>query len=117
MAAEEWIRVEHENELSAAVLVELRPCGFCGKTERFILLRRAGTGTSLNAEGDFQKAGGSWAIAPGLCINQRRPFDPSAAIVSGRLWRRADASHSDASAERVRVRAPKASASLASPLR
>ena len=86
----DWVRVESEKELRQAVLVELRPCGFCGKTERFMLLHQAGTGSSLTADGDFQKAGSSWTIAPGLCINPKRPFDPSAAIATGRLWRRAD---------------------------
>ena len=90
MASEEWVRVQHKDELREAALVELRACGFCGKTERFMLIRRAAAGTSLSAEGDFQAGGGSWSIAPGLCLNPRRPFDPSAAISSGRLWRRAE---------------------------
>ncbi len=90
MANDTWVRVENSDELREAALVELRPCGFCGKTERFMLLRRAGTATSLNTDGDFQAGGGAWIIAPGLCLHPRRPFDPSAAIASGRLWRRAE---------------------------
>jgi len=92
-----WIQVASADELRESVLVELRPCGFCGKTERFILLRRVAPagGASLSAEGDFQPAGDCWAIAPGLCLNRGRPFDPRAAISSGRLWRRADVSEQD----------------------
>ena len=87
-----WVRVEHEAELREAALLELRPCGFCGRTERFILLRRVVTdlGASLTAEGDFTTEGRPWSIAPGLCVRPGRPFDPSAAIATGRLWRRAD---------------------------
>jgi len=87
-----WVRVEREEELREGVLVEVRPCGFCGKTERFLLLRRVVTTmkASLTAEGDLKDQGACWSIAPGLCINPGRPFDPSAAIATGRLWRRAD---------------------------
>ncbi|HEY4187065.1 MAG TPA: hypothetical protein VGP07_18460 [Polyangia bacterium] len=87
-----WVQVEREKELREAALVELRPCGFCGRTERFILLHRVATtsNASLTAEGDFTAAGSSWSVAPGLCVHPRRPFDPSAAIATGRLWRRVE---------------------------
>jgi hypothetical protein len=110
-----WIQVASADELRESCLVELRPCGFCGKTERFMLLRRVAPagGASLSAEGDFLAAGQCWAIAPGLCLNRGRPFDPRAAIGSGRLWRRADVSeHDNATAraedagQRVRVPVP-----------
>ena len=92
-----WVQVRDPQELRAGALVELRPCGFCGKTERFMLLRGVTptTGASLKAEGDFQDSHGCWAIAPGLCLNRNRPFDPTAAIAGGRLWRRADLNVSD----------------------
>jgi hypothetical protein len=92
MSQEGWVRVEREEELREAALLELRPCGFCGRTERFILLRRVATtlNASLTAEGDFKAKGTSWAVAPGLCVNPARPFDPSAAIATGRLWRRGE---------------------------
>jgi hypothetical protein len=98
-----WIQVASGDELRESVLVELRPCGFCGKTERFMLLRRVAPagGASLSAEGDFHAAGECWAIAPGLCLNRGRPFDPRAAIGSGRLWRRVDASEHDKAASRL----------------
>jgi len=97
-----WIQVARADELRESVLVELRPCGFCGKTERFILLHRVAPagGASLSAEGDFHAAGECWAIAPGLCLNRGRPFDPRAAIDSGRLWRRADVSEHDEAVSR-----------------
>jgi hypothetical protein len=87
-----WVQVEREEELREAALLELRPCGFCGKTERFILIRRVVTelGASLTAEGDFTAEGRPWSIAPGLCVKSDRPFDPSAAIATGRLWRKAE---------------------------
>jgi len=99
-----WIQVASAHELRESTLVELRPCGFCGKKERFLLLRRVAPagGTSLSADGDFQSAGGCWAIAPGLCLHPRRPFDPVAAIATGRLWRRVDADEHDAATEQSR---------------
>lgn len=92
MSQKGWVQVERESELREALLVELRPCGFCEKTERFILLHRVATtsNASLTVEGDFTVTGSSWSVAPGLCVHPRRPFDPSAAIATGRLWRRVD---------------------------
>lgn len=92
MKRDGWIQVEREDELRAGALVEIRPCAFCGKTERMILLRPVVTtsGASLTEAGDFAAAGACWSVAPGLCVNPGRPFDPSAAIATGRLWRRAE---------------------------
>jgi len=88
----EWLLVQHADELRAGALVEVRPCAFCGKTERLMLLRRVApsSGASLTGAGDFMEAAGCWSVAPGLCANPRGLFDPSAAIASGRLWRRAE---------------------------
>lgn len=88
-----WIRVKDAQELGEGALVELRPCGFCGKTQRFMLLRRVTPtlGLGLTPAGDFQASSASWIIAPGICLNPNRPFDPLVAIADGRLWRRADA--------------------------
>jgi hypothetical protein len=102
-----WVRVKREEELREAVLVELRPCGFCGKTERFILFHRVVTtmNASLTAEGDMKDQGGCWSIAPGLCLHPGRPFDPSAAIATGRLWRRADEQDEQHERQREKVTA------------
>lgn len=102
---DDWIQVGSADELRAAALVELRPCGFCGKAERFMLLHRTtpAGGASLTVDGDFREPGACWAIAPGLCLHRGRPFDPSAAIASGRLWRRADVVQHDARERREAV--------------
>jgi hypothetical protein len=85
----EWIKVEGADELTAGLTVEIRPCGFCGRTERFVLMRHVSTAlpAALNGVGDFVASTGAWRTAPGLCHNQRLPFDPSAAIADGRLFR------------------------------
>jgi hypothetical protein len=94
-----WIKVERADELAPGLTVEIRPCGFCGRTERLMLMREASTDlpAALNGDGDFISSSGAWSTAPGLCRHPRRPFDPSAAIASGRLFRLADPQAADAS--------------------
>ena len=72
--------------------VEIRTCGFCGRTEKLTLLQPATTETPLaiNGDGDMVPSSGAWRTIPGLCMHPRRPFDPSAAIRDGRLWRLAE---------------------------
>lgn len=72
--------------------VELRPCGFCGRRERLILLRVGQKQLSLHHSGDMLPGQGKgWMAAPGLCLNPLRPVDLSVAIATGRLWRLSDA--------------------------
>ncbi|MEO8215121.1 MAG: hypothetical protein ABI560_18120 [Myxococcales bacterium] len=86
-----WIRVKTESDLRAGMTVELRPCGFCGRRERLILLGVEEKHLSLHHSGDMLPGQGKgWRAAPGLCLNPRRPVDLSVAISTGRLWRLAD---------------------------
>ena len=87
-----WKRVESPAELAPAMSVELRPCGFCGRTERLTLLQPATTDepVSINSDGDVVGQGVTWRTAPGLCAHAGRPVDFSPAIRDGRLWRRTE---------------------------
>jgi hypothetical protein len=87
-----WVKVQSADELRDGMTVEIRPCGFCGRTERLVLIRPAATDLpmALNGDGDMVASGGAWQTAPGLCLHPRRPFDPSSAIREGRLWRLAE---------------------------
>ena len=87
-----WKRVESPAELAPAMLVELRPCWFCGRTERVTLLQPATTEepVSINGDGDVVGQGVTWRTVPGLCVHPGRPVDFSPAIHDGRLWRQAD---------------------------
>lgn len=86
-----WIRVKAEGELRPGLTVELRPCGFCGRRERLILLRAGYKELSLHHSGDMVPGEGrGWLVAPGLCLNPTRPVDLSVSISTGRLWRLAD---------------------------
>jgi hypothetical protein len=83
--------VKREDELRPGVTVELRPCGFCEKRERMVLLRAQEKQMSLHHSGDMLAGSGrGWTTAPGLCLNPRRPVDLSVAISTGRLWRLSD---------------------------
>ena len=95
-----WIRVKNEDELRPGITVELRPCGFCGRRERMVLLRSQAKDLSLHHSGDMlAETGRGWVVAPGLCLNPRRPVDLSAAISTRRLWRLADEDSGDAATE------------------
>ena len=86
-----WVRVKSEDELRAGMTVELRPCGFCERRERIMLLRAQDKQMSLHHSGDMLAGSGrGWSTAPGLCLNPRRPVDLSVAISTGRLWRLSD---------------------------
>jgi len=83
-----WVRVKSEDELRPGTTVELRPCGFCGRRERMILLGSKEKKMSLHHSGDMlAESGRGWIAVPGLCLNPRRPVDLSVAISTGRLWR------------------------------
>jgi len=101
-----WIKVERADELAPGMTVEIRPCGFCGRTERLILLRKVSTElpTALNGDGDFVQSGDAWKTAPGLCRHPRRPFDPTAAIATGRLFRLANPGLADTADAEQRTR-------------
>lgn len=87
-----WVQVQRAAELSPGLTIEIRPCGFCGRTERLVLLRPVVTASpiGITGDGDVVPSSGAWATAPGLCHNPRQPLDPSAAIATGRLWRLGD---------------------------
>ena len=93
-----WRRVKSPAELRPAMPVELRPCGFCGRTERLTLIQPATTdeAISVNGDGDVVGQGVTWKTAPGLCCHPRRPVDFSPAIRDGRLWRQGEAPTDDA---------------------
>ena len=40
MAKVRWVKVRAESELKVGMCVELRPCAWCGKRERFMLTHR-----------------------------------------------------------------------------
>jgi hypothetical protein len=97
-----WIRVKKEGELRPGMTVELRPCGFCGRRERMILLSFEEKELSLHHSGDMLPGRGrGWRGVPGLCLNPRRPVDLSAAIATRRLWRLADELSDESRFERV----------------
>lgn len=96
-----WVQVKSEDELRPGLTVELRPCGFCGRRERQVLLRMGEKTLSLHHSGDLLPGSGKgWFVAPGLCLNPRRPFDVSAAIPAGRLWRLSDQALKQTASER-----------------
>jgi hypothetical protein len=101
-----WIKVESGDELAAGMTVEIRPCGFCGRTERLILMRQVSTElpAALNGDGDFVQSSCAWKTAPALCQHPRRPFDPTAAIATGRLFRLADPGVTDTADVKQRPR-------------
>ena len=97
-----WVRVKDEGELRPGLTVELRPCGFCGRRERMILLSFEDKQLSLHHSGDMLPGHGrGWRGAPGLCLNPRRPVDLSVAISTRRLWRLADEVLDESQLERV----------------
>lgn len=96
MAKDEWVRVRSEDELRAGMTVELRPCSWCGKRERFMLFRVTGRFAALSATGECFKA--RIFSVPSTCEREGYRRDETGFFVSireGRLYRLADLDTTD----------------------
>lgn len=86
MTRDPWKLVLDEQELAPGMCVELRPCQWCGKKERLILLTEAGAEMAACADGKRRMANqtftctGKCNTCPGskhgfnLAINDRRLY-------------------------------------------
>jgi len=68
MTRDQWKLVTSVDELRAGMCVELRPCAWCRKRERNILMREAGIQLGRSPDGSFGL--GKAFYAAGVCDSQ-----------------------------------------------
>lgn len=101
MAKDEWVRVKDESELRAGMTVELRPCMFCHRKERQLILSELGTRTIRDHNGNRYLGRGF--VVTGSCNPEGLLADSAAfyrPVRDGRLYRLADSQLADLSESR-----------------
>ncbi len=93
-----WVQVKSDNELRAGMTVEVRPCSWCKKVVRHVLLRSDGIGFGVFTNDVWTKSIRFTAM-PILCVGDGSIGFPHA-IREGRLFRLADDQLSDLSETR-----------------
>jgi hypothetical protein len=84
---DEWVRVKSEDELRAGMTVEVRPCQWCGRVERGLLLHsERATPSTVGPDGSLEPAKSKvgWTVG-GRC--RTKPVQFWEAIRDGRLFR------------------------------
>lgn len=91
MKRDEFVLVKSEDELRPGMCVELRPCQWCGKRDRFMLMsKEPASGLFLDPDGTASPAETKWEFATAGKCDDNGVIAFKYAIPNRRLYRLRD---------------------------